>query len=141
MSVLAYLQIPVWNNIFELQCSVVIFSFKFHYNISIFFHHLRSALQYEYNKHLIDTFCTNFFKVTLRENCPNTEFFLVRIFLHSNQIQEIRTRKNSVFGRFSRVLPFYIIFFFVIKYPVSRVSFNYRGLFIKACSICLWNLR
>ena len=117
MSVLACLQIPVWNNIFELQCSVVelqcsvvILSFKFHYSISIFFHHLRSALQYEYNKHLIDTFCTNFFKVTLREKCPNTEFFLVRIFLHSNGIQEIRTRKKSVFGRFSRVLPFYIIF-------------------------------
>ena len=31
--------------------------------------------------------------------CPNTEFFLVRIFPHSDQI---RTRKNSVFGHFPR---------------------------------------
>ena len=31
--------------------------------------------------------------------CPNTEFFLVRIFLYSDLI---RTRKNSVFGHFSR---------------------------------------
>ena len=31
--------------------------------------------------------------------CSNTEFFLVRIFLYSDLI---RTRKNSVFGHFSR---------------------------------------
>ena len=35
----------------------------------------------------------------LREKCPNTEVFLVRIFPHSDSIQ---TRKNSVFGDFSR---------------------------------------
>ena len=34
---------------------------------------------------------------TLREKCPNTEFFLVCIFPHSDWI---RTRKNSVFGHF-----------------------------------------
>ena len=39
---------------------------------------------------------------TLRENCPNMEFFLVRIFLYSDWIQEIRIRKNCVFGLFSR---------------------------------------
>ena len=35
----------------------------------------------------------------MRGKCPNTEFFLVRIFLYSDWI---RTRKNSVFGHFLR---------------------------------------
>ena len=52
---------------------------------------------------------------TLREKCPNTELFLVRIFLYSDWIRrftinlriqsedrKIRTRNNSVFGHFSR---------------------------------------
>ena len=49
--------------------------------------------------------------MTLCETCPNTEFFLVRIFPHSDRyfvslrIQskcgKIRTIKNSVFGHFS----------------------------------------
>ena len=33
--------------------------------------------------------------------CPNVEFFLVRIFPHSDWI---RTRKNSAFGHFSRIV-------------------------------------
>ena len=36
--------------------------------------------------------------ITLREKCPNTELFLVRILLYSDWI---RTRNNSVFGNFS----------------------------------------
>ena len=43
---------------------------------------------------------------TLLEKCPNTEFFLVCIFPYSDRYREygkIRTRKNSVFGHFSRV--------------------------------------
>ena len=32
--------------------------------------------------------------VTLREKCPNTEFFQVRIFLHSVRIQENTEQKN-----------------------------------------------
>ena len=50
--------------------------------------------------------------ISLREKCPNTEFFVVRIFPHSDWVRrdteypskcgEIRTRKNSVFGHFSR---------------------------------------
>ena len=53
--------------------------------------------------------------ITLREKCPNMEFFLVRIFLHSDWIRrdevslriqsewgKIRTRKYSVFWHFSR---------------------------------------
>ena len=52
----------------------------------------------------------------LREKCPNTELFLVRIFLHSDWIRrntvslriqseyrKIRTRNNSVFGHFHAV--------------------------------------
>ena len=50
---------------------------------------------------------------SLREKCPNTEFFLVRIFPHSDWMRrelfvfspnagEIRTRNKSVFERFSR---------------------------------------
>ena len=54
-----------------------------------------------------------FQNVSLGEKCPNTELFLVRIFLYSDWIwtvslriqseyRKIRTRNNSVFGRFSR---------------------------------------
>ena len=47
---------------------------------------------------------------TLRENCPNTKLFLVRILPHSDWVSlriqsecgKIRTRKNFVFGHFSR---------------------------------------
>ena len=44
-------------------------------------------------------FLRNCFKYTLREKCPNTEFFLVRSLSHSDWIQ---TRKISAFGHFSR---------------------------------------
>ena len=37
--------------------------------------------------------------VTLSEKCPNTEFFMVRI---QAEYGKIWTRKNSVFGHFSR---------------------------------------
>ena len=40
---------------------------------------------------------------SLHEKCPNTEFFVVRIFLHSDRIQ---TRKNSVFGHFTQHYPY-----------------------------------
>ena len=43
---------------------------------------------------------------SLREKCPNTKLFLVRIFLYLDWIWrfllKIRTRNNSVFGYFSR---------------------------------------
>ena len=51
--------------------------------------------------------------VTIRENCPNMEFLLVRILLYSDRIfysvnlriqseyWKIRTKKKSVFGHFS----------------------------------------
>ena len=48
--------------------------------------------------------------MSLRENFPNTELLLVRIFLYSDSVnlriqsenRKIQTRKNSVFGHFSR---------------------------------------
>ena len=40
-----------------------------------------------------------FLKNTLREKCPNTELFQVRI---QSECGKIRTRNNSVFGHFSR---------------------------------------
>ena len=51
-----------------------------------------------------------FLTISLREKFSNTEFFLVRIFPHSDWIrslriakcEKIRTTKNSVFGHFSR---------------------------------------
>ena len=39
--------------------------------------------------------CSLFWSLALREKCPNTEFFLVRI---KSEYRKIRTRKNSVFG-------------------------------------------
>ena len=49
---------------------------------------------------------------TLRKMCPNTELFLVHIFLYleiysvnfriQSEYRKIRTRNNSVFGHFSR---------------------------------------
>ena len=53
--------------------------------------------------------------MALREKCPNTELFLVRIFLYSDWIRSIqskcririiRTRNKSVFGHFSRSVTF-----------------------------------
>ena len=44
--------------------------------------------------------------ITLREKCPNMWFFLLRIL---PEYREIRTRKNSVFGHFSRSAMFLVI--------------------------------
>ena len=38
----------------------------------------------------------------LGEKCPNTEFFLVRIFFFRTEYRKIQTRNNSVFGHFLR---------------------------------------
>ena len=74
--------------------------------------------------------------LTLREKCPNTEFDLVRIFLYSIRIQEnTRTRKNSVFGHFSRSVSldekrctfyvnYFIIIFLCILSDLSIVKIN-----------------
>ena len=52
--------------------------------------------------------------ISLREKCPYTEFFLFRIFPHSDWVslriqsecEKIRTTKNSVIGPFSRSVCF-----------------------------------
>ena len=64
-------------------------------------------LEKYFTEHLLTVTCE-----TIREKCPNTEFFLVRIFPHSDWIRrftpysvrmrENTTRKNSVFEHFSR---------------------------------------
>ena len=54
---------------------------------------------YDIAKSCFVSVCLPFQLLTLLEKYPNTEFFLVRIFPHSDGI---RTRKNSVFGHFSR---------------------------------------
>ena len=62
--------------------------------------------------------------LSLREKCPNTELFLVRIFLISVRIQENTDKNNSVFGHFSRsVLPMLSSFLLFIpcQVPHSQV--------------------
>ena len=41
-------------------------------------------------------------KTALRKQCPNTEIFPVGIFVYWTEYRKIRTRKNSIFGHFSR---------------------------------------
>ena len=51
----------------------------------------------------INTMTSNLLSPTLREKCSNTEFFMVRVFPHSENLciqsecRKIRIRKNSVF--------------------------------------------
>ena len=52
-----------------------------------------------------NTYSWIFDSSSLREKCPNTEFFLVRI---QPECGKIRTRKNSVFGHFSHSAYVYI---------------------------------
>ena len=39
---------------------------------------------------------------SLREKCPNTEFFLIRIFLYSDWKQENTDQKKPIYGHFLR---------------------------------------
>ena len=48
--------------------------------------------------YFVKIFCSLVTNILL-ENCPNTKFFLLRI---QHECEKIRTRKNSVFGHFSR---------------------------------------
>ena len=64
---------------------------------------------------------------TLREKCPNTEFFLIRISLYRTEYKKIRTRKNAVFGQFScskniEILVFHYIFWLQ---PTSKMLLKY----------------
>ena len=80
-------------------------------------------------------------KWALSEKCPITEFFLVRIFPHSDWCGEIRTRKNSVFGHFScsdrdwkplvlltpRILKYYALFYYRCYHKIFR-NFTYMSI-------------
>ena len=56
--------------------------------------------------------------MALREKCPNTELFLVCIFLY---YKRKRNRNNSVFGHFSRSVAYYIR---ALIWGVRNVSFS-----------------
>ena len=63
-------------------------------NVILFYENLGSSL----NRRTKNTLITDFNQlITLRENCPNMEFFLVRIFSHSNWIWR-DTKYLSVFS-------------------------------------------
>ena len=62
------------------------------------FHAVQDAAEYRTNT--VCLFIFAFPTSSLREKCPNTEFFLVRIFLYSVQIEENTDKKNSVLGHF-----------------------------------------
>ena len=49
---------------------------------------------------------------SLREKYPNTEFFLVRIFLYSVQIQENSDEKKLFFGHFHAVFCLFVEFIY-----------------------------
>ena len=55
-------------------------------------------------------FNINLLFFTLREKCPNTELFLVRIFMYLFQLQENTERNKSVFGHFSRSVIYSLCF-------------------------------
>ena len=64
-------------------------------------------------------------ELSLREMCSNTEFFLVRVFLSSDWYRKIRTRKDSVFGHFSR------------RVQVSVFLWSWENLFWEKANIML----
>ena len=79
----------------------------------------------------------NFIQTSLREKCPNTEFFRVRIFPHSDWIRrdtalriqsecgKIRAWKNLVFGHFSCSVKV------ILKFLIWVVLSNYRDFSIR----------
>ena len=73
----------------------------------------------------------------LRKKCPNTELFLVLIFLYSVQI---RTRNNSLFGHFSRTEPLTSLDFkfgFVNIFQIMKISFQkcVNRIFVEVCNL------
>ena len=73
-----------------------------------------------------------YFTFSLREKCTNTEYFLVCIFPYSDvkgvnlliksEYGNIRTRKNSVSGHFSRSISVVLFFFLSLKIPRSKLK-------------------
>ena len=58
----------------------------------VIYYHRKKNLNYSFKYLWLQPLC---------EKCPNTELFLVRIFLYSDWIRENKDQKNSVFGHFS----------------------------------------
>ena len=48
---------------------------------------------------------SEFLDLPLCEMCPNTDFFLVRIFVYGPNAGNYGSEKNTVFGHFLRSLP------------------------------------
>ena len=66
--------------------------------------------------------------ISLREKCPNTELFLVRIFSYSDWI---RIRNNSVFGHISRsvcLTHFSPVSHFYTTWKCQMVFWRFQGL-------------
>ena len=96
---------------------------------------------YNFLKHII---CKKLYGLTepqhaLREKCPNTEFFLVRISRirteygeiwsissYSVRMRENRTRKNPVFGHFSRSDSYSIVKNLAELSLVILINYSYR---------------
>ena len=57
----------------------------------------------------------------LCEKCPNTEIFLVRISRIRTEFGKIRTRKNSVFGQFSRSISLRVLDLHKFYHPNRNV--------------------
>ena len=56
-------------------------------------------IEMKYLKQIVGMLDFVILDIALREKCPHTEFFLVRV---QSEYGKIQTRKNSVFGHFSR---------------------------------------
>ena len=76
--------------------------FLFHLVSLLFSKLLIFHLNWENSFHVFLIFFLSW-NISQREKCPNTELFLVHI---QFKYEKIRTRKNSVFGHFSRIVSF-----------------------------------
>ena len=71
-------------------------------------------------------FFSQYFSFYTACKVSNMEYFLVRIFLYSVRNRKIRTRKNSVFGHFSRSVRIAWILSFP-RYLIIYISIHFKG--------------
>ena len=76
----------------------------------------------------------NFVNYALREKCPNTEFFLVRIFLYSVQIQENTEQKNICIWTLFMQWQFITIFWIEALFLFEKLAINASKLSIQVYS-------
>ena len=73
--------------------------------------------------------------ISLHDKCPNTEFFLVHIFLYQSVYRKMRTRKNSVFGTiFTQWSSSYWKFSSILLVPRVFLSFGGENLISVFCN-------